>query len=149
MGYKLLVLLNALPRHWALQMNKQNIISGFSVNHCANETLRFSSGQWKEKPLSCHLCPILSTTFQWTKPGVQWSLVEKWNRKYSRVHLNYRNSSHDKTGSVNNTLRRVGKSSDDKKAARYCFNVIKWFLGFTVNSYYNGRHWDRLWVSVL
>ena len=30
-----------------------------------------------------HTCPILSITFQWTKPGDQWSLVEKLNRKYS------------------------------------------------------------------
>ena len=41
-----------------------------------------------------HTCPILSTGFQWTKPGVQWSLVEEWNRKYSRVHSSYRKSSH-------------------------------------------------------
>ena len=27
-----------------------------------------------------HLCPILSTRFQWTKPGFQRRLVEKWNR---------------------------------------------------------------------
>ena len=41
-----------------------------------------------------HTCPILSTGFQWTKPGVQWSLVEEWNQKYSRVHSSYRKSSH-------------------------------------------------------
>ena len=35
-----------------------------------------------------HSWPILSTRFQWTKPGVQWSLVE------TRVHLSYRKSSH-------------------------------------------------------
>ena len=32
-----------------------------------------------------HTCPILSTRFQWTKPGVRRSLVEKWNRKFNRV----------------------------------------------------------------
>ena len=42
-----------------------------------------------------HTCPILSTRFQWTKPGVRRSLVEKWNRKFSRVHLSYRKFSHD------------------------------------------------------
>ena len=42
-----------------------------------------------------HTCPILSTRFQWTKPGVRQSLVEKWNRKYSRVHLSYRKFSHE------------------------------------------------------
>ena len=36
---------------------------------------------------------MLSIRFQWTKPGVQWSLVEKLIRKYSRVHLSYRKSS--------------------------------------------------------
>ena len=40
-----------------------------------------------------HTCPILSIRFHWAKPGVQWSLVKKWNRKYSRVHLSYRKSS--------------------------------------------------------
>ena len=45
--------------------------------------------------LSIHTCPILSTRFQWTKPGVRRSLVEKWNRKFSRVHLSYRKFSHD------------------------------------------------------
>ena len=31
-------------------------------------------------------CPILSTRLHWTKPRVQWSLVEKLNQKYCRVH---------------------------------------------------------------
>ena len=42
-----------------------------------------------------HTCPILSTRFQWTKPGVRRSLVEKWNRKFSRVHLSYRKFCHE------------------------------------------------------
>ena len=44
---------------------------------------------WTESALF-HTCPILSTRFQWTKPGARRSLVEKWNRKYNSVHLSYR-----------------------------------------------------------
>ena len=36
-----------------------------------------------------HTCSMLSTRFQCTKPGVQWSLVEKLNRKHSQVHSSY------------------------------------------------------------
>ena len=47
-----------------------------------------------EKFLQCdHTCPVLSIRFQWTNPGVQWSLVEELNQKYSRVHLSYQKSS--------------------------------------------------------
>ena len=82
---------------------QQNIeLMTFAVTWCANIFVGCSV---------THTCPILSIRFQWTKPGVQWSLVEKLNRKYSRVHLSY------ETGSVNNILRfferrRVRKYSD-------------------------------------
>ena len=45
--------------------------------------------------------PILSTRFQWTKPGVQWSLVEKWNSRPLGLPEVY---SYDETGSVQKTL---------------------------------------------
>ena len=36
---------------------------------------------WFSMAYLFHTCPILSTRFQWKKPGVQRSLVIKWNRK--------------------------------------------------------------------
>ena len=48
-----------------------------------------------------HSWPILSTRFQWTKPGIQWSLVEKWNSRPLGLPEVY---SYDETGSVQETL---------------------------------------------
>ena len=70
--------------HWDdfgfLCLNQSNVTQGVCWN------FRFGGGG---------TCPILSTRFQWTKPGVRRSLVEKWNRKFSRVQLSYRKFSHD------------------------------------------------------
>ena len=77
--------------------------------------------------LVSHTCPILSIRFQWTKPGVQWSLVEKLNRKYSRVHLSYRKSSNKMKPEVQtifwDSLRGEGLESSPMESIRSIGNT--------------------------